>query len=1070
MKTRIIKSILVLLLIFVAMPIMGQDFLEIHLKNGDFRKFYLKNVTEISISGIDADGILHNDHNYQHLTTINGKYIYSIEDIDSILFTRKDEEIAEKNFAKAMSSIVPTLSTCETIDDVENKINQIKSAEGVENAWSDGHMLYVSIAEGETFSFHFDHEADLNIGYYENAAAKLKAMIPPMKTSVKQNDAKLKAVIINQQHKDESRAYKISNIQDLVKGFYACDIEATYVDEPTIDFFYDNCHNPGTAKHLNIYDYDLILLTTHGGYGDTRFYSPRVGLFVHDDYRWGLRCHQIETSEDIGDPFKSKGEDDEGDDVDFNEKWLDYYKHFKEWRDGTVCGDASDQHINFAFQNELRKGIWYWVAHPVLTEHFFRDIAKGHFNNPKSILFNAACGSLQGDDEYSSSRFANELLKRDLGVYLGYTETNSTGFWAGLNFYYNMLSGKSVEQSRESLISCQKEETEETFKEWKVDKKPYGAKLLILPEDGSVDSHFLFKVSTLESNQEAITKQYNENGYVVVSGSTSFVYVNDLTTLVPTGFQLGNSINNFTEDFPSDDLTPQGNGKYYFSTKLTNLEPGKTYFYRAYTYDGLNYNYGDTCSFKIEEQQSDDKVVMLMQNVGGTTYEIYKINTDKNDYHINPDGWKCYKSSLMLDMTKNEKTSTYTLDDNIYLDSSESHHGGQRPCLYLSSSSDQLFIFINSKDSRNSYTMDGYAYRTSLSNVSFTRETVFTGRNWGWSPYFTYNDGVLSVQHFSYAGYYAMTSYRNSDGTWTTKQGNYIKPDAFNEQSEQAGNVLIDDNPGLALSQTQLSIIKGGSATVEITAGSGEYGVTNLNSSIARGTLQGTTVTIDGVAVGNDAKIVVTDMQTGQKIIITVSVTGGGDIPSYTTCPDAHHPHLIDLGLPSGTKWACCNVGAQKPEDYGGYFAWGETTEKSSYTSDNYLDGKETTYDIGKDIAGTQYDAATANWGSPWVMPSKEQMEELINYCTSEWITENGVSGRRFTGSNGVSIFLPASGYRWYGDLGNASSDGYYWSSVLYVRNTSCAFNLYFNSGYNNADRSYRNRHYGQSVRPVCKN
>ena len=239
--------------------------------------------------------------------------------------------------------------------------------------------------------------------------------------------------------------------------------------------------------------------------------------------------------------------------------------------------------------------------------------------------------------------------------------------------------------------------------------------------------------------------------------------------------------------------------KVEFYANIDNLQPGRTYNYRAYTYDDIHYNYGNTYTFKIEEQPADEKQVMLTQNVGGTTYEIYKINTDKNDYHINPDGWKCYK-----------KTSTYTLDDNIYLDSSESHHGGQRPCLYLSSSSDQLFIFINSKDSRNSYTMDGYAYRSSLSNVSFTRETVFTGRNWGWFPYFTYSDGVLSIQHFSYAGYYAMTSYRNSDGTWTTKQGKFIKPDAFNEQSEQAGNVLIDDNPGLALSQTQLSIIPNG--------------------------------------------------------------------------------------------------------------------------------------------------------------------------------------------------------------------------------------------------------------------
>ena len=192
---------------------------------------------------------------------------------------------------------------------------------------------------------------------------------------------------------------------------------------------------------------------------------------------------------------------------------------------------------------------------------------------------------------------------------------------------------------------------------------------------------------------------------------------------------------------------------------------------------------------------------------------------------------------------------------------------------------------------------------------------------------------------------------------------------------------------------------------------------------------------------------------------------------SYTSCPDGNHPHLIDLGLPSGTKWACCNVGAEKPVDYGGYFAWGETAEKSSYTSDNYLDGKGTSYNIGKDIAGTQYDAATANWGSPWVMPSKEQMDELVNNCTSEWTTENGVKGRRFTASNGASIFLPAAGDRWYDDLYYAGSYGDYWSSTLYESDTSRAWYLDFYSGLVSTNYyDYYYRYYGQSVRPVRKN
>ena len=193
------------------------------------------------------------------------------------------------------------------------------------------------------------------------------------------------------------------------------------------------------------------------------------------------------------------------------------------------------------------------------------------------------------------------------------------------------------------------------------------------------------------------------------------------------------------------------------------------------------------------------------------------------------------------------------------------------------------------------------------------------------------------------------------------------------------------------------------------------------------------------------------------------------DVIAYTSCPDSHHPHLIDLGLPSGTKWACCNVGASKPEDYGGYFAWGEITEKSTYTSDNYLDGKGTSYDIGKDIAGTQYDAATANWGSPWVMPSLDQMNELKNNCTSEWTTENGVNGRRFTGSNGASIFLPAAGCRWGDELHYAGSYGYCWSSTLSESNTNVAWYLYFYSG-NVSTSNYYGRFRGRSVRPVRKN
>ena len=166
-------------------------------------------------------------------------------------------------------------------------------------------------------------------------------------------------------------------------------------------------------------------------------------------------------------------------------------------------------------------------------------------------------------------------------------------------------------------------------------------------------------------------------------------------------------------------------------------------------------------------------------------------------------------------------------------------------------------------------------------------------------------------------------------------------------------------------------------------------------------------------------------------------------IPSYLNCPDDHHPHLIDLGLPSGTKWACCNVGADKPEAYGGYYAWGETEEKTVYNDITYpyCTGEDTDGDglfdkncsyknLGSDIASTQYDVAHVKWGDSWCMPSLTQFNELLNNCTNTWTTKNGVNGRQFSGQNGGTIFLPATGFKWGDQLLESGNKGSYWSAT----------------------------------------
>ena len=142
-------------------------------------------------------------------------------------------------------------------------------------------------------------------------------------------------------------------------------------------------------------------------------------------------------------------------------------------------------------------------------------------------------------------------------------------------------------------------------------------------------------------------------------------------------------------------------------------------------------------------------------------------------------------------------------------------------------------------------------------------------------------------------------------------------------------------------------------------------------------------------------------------------------------CPDENHPHAIDLGLPNGTKWACCNLGAPSPEHSGGYYAWGETSVKSSYDSGNFEGPTRV-----EDIAGTEYDAAYVNMGRDWRIPSFEQVSELLNYCKDqEGRTYNGVKGFLFTGPSGNSIFFPFSGYM-YGNEIHAEFQGYVWTST----------------------------------------
>ncbi len=256
----------------------------------------------------------------------------------------------------------------------------------------------------------------------------------------------------------------------------------------------------------------------------------------------------------------------------------------------------------------------------------------------------------------------------------------------------------------------------------------------------------------------------------------------------------------------------------------------------------------------------------------------------------------------------------------------------------------------------------------------------------------------------------------------------------------------------MVLSQTTLNLALDEYKKLTATANPSNFTLPALTWSSSDNNVAEVTSTGLVCAIGPGTCTITATAQDGSGVSATCTVTVAN--------PDTHE--YVDLGLPSGTLWATCNIGADNPEDYGDYFAWGETTAKSTYSEDTY------TYSGNPTELPTSADVAYVTWGSNWRMPSLAQFLELINssYTTTTWTTLNGFYGRLITSKlNGNSIFLPAAGYRNDSSLIYGGAHGYYWSRALSTSDTSYACSLYFTSGGIGADYFYR--YLGRSVRPV---
>ncbi len=280
--------------------------------------------------------------------------------------------------------------------------------------------------------------------------------------------------------------------------------------------------------------------------------------------------------------------------------------------------------------------------------------------------------------------------------------------------------------------------------------------------------------------------------------------------------------------------------------------------------------------------------------------------------------------------------------------------------------------------------------------------------------------------------------------------------------------------------------------------GSGAYSTLELGvcyGTNATPTVNNKTVTTNEVDDENNFTLSLKDIPFGtvfyRSFVMIDGVAHYGDIKSFERAlPDVNGYEYVDLGL--SVLWATCNVGATKPEEYGYYYAWGETEPKTSYTWTNYkfrtsgdswdnvkFSKYNTSSSYGtvdnKTVLDPEDDVAHVKWGGSWRLPTKEEQDDLRNKCTWTWYSSgntkfNGVAGYKVTsnvsGYTDRSIFLPAAGYRYGTNLNDVGSYGLYWSCSLDTDSPADAWSVSFNSG---SHYTYsRSRLYGRSVRPVC--
>lgn len=454
-----------------------------------------------------------------------------------------------------------------------------------------------------------------------------------------------------------------------------------------------------------------------------------------------------------------------------------------------------------------------------------------------------------------------------------------------------------------------------------------------------------------------------------------------------------------------DGTSPQytcdcGNDVSNFSAGIMGLDAGTTYCYKAFCIHGAYRLESPVGEFTTTVESTTTRELVASSNQGQTTYSIWR-TFDASKQRVNADGTIFYATKFTIE----SGNSVYNIPDEMFITPQ-----GSAPtdiwagsCAAFNTDTDEGYFYCFSKNDKRDYTMTGYVYK--LTPAGIEKYTTFTGKNWGWLSYFTYEADGLMLNAFSYGGYYALTA-KQSDG-WTMKQQGSINPDAFTEKRNQHETIFFYGKPAEAKGQTirvqqylnysnyggsistpgypgsqfdfneaaeQLGISDIAQAQCYIVNPDGSQGTTPSKLGYLYYDAQGKACSEKEYAVmlkyNNGTMYLFQDadlLMVGSTYTMRFGATYGGKtvlfqlnleiVPDDTKfygwggCPDDNHPHRINLGI--GIEWSCCNLDAPCPTGIGEYYAWGETRPKSEFLFENYAFYSQISY---RDTGGDTYD------------------------------------------------------------------------------------------------------------------